>query len=536
MKPPHAKAEVVTLVGQAALVELARKLDLADAADAAVEAAAHMLSENLGSSCQRSRGEAQPLVNPEGWLATERARHSGQVASYCGGARSFVLLVPIRATNGPLELLLLQRDADFSALDRSTAELVATLLGAALRRLAALTAFHECRSQLEQSERVKCVGQLAAGAAHDFNNLLMVISAAAEVLSHELGAEHPSSAHADLILQTSHRAAQLTRKLLALSRKVRPAMAPTNIHDVLEGVRELLVHGIERRITLQLSRCEGFCVVEADATQLGNAILNICLNARDAMPEGGLLQLTTERVQLDAAECVAMYPECQPGPHVQLEIRDTGSGMDEQTLARVFEPFFTTKEPGRGTGLGLPMALAVIREHRGAVRIRSSRGGGTTCTLLLPLVDPVWSRAPASTPRARRAPALQVLLVDDEPDVCSTSAQLVRKLGHNVIALCSGEKALSHLRVHASGYDLLILDVVMPGPTGLEIRHALARDGIELPTVFMSGSDSPKAQDGPDAVDGVVFIQKPFRQAELERAIECAVESWGRASRGRLVG
>ncbi|HWO13950.1 MAG TPA: ATP-binding protein, partial [Polyangiaceae bacterium] len=424
------------------------------------------------------------------------------------------------------ELLAFQRMGAFTDAERATAELAACLLASALRRLAALGALRDSRTQLEQSERIKCIGQLASGVAHDFNNLLTVISAAAEVMSDALGAAHPSAAQLGLILDTSHRAAQLTRKLLAFSRKGRPAMAPTNVHDVLDTVRELLVLGMDRRVALQLVRCAGPCLVLADASSLGNAILNLCLNARDAMPAGGVLRITTERVELDAAACAADYSSCSPGPHVRLELADNGTGMDAATLARAFEPFFTTKEPGRGTGLGLPIALAAVREHKGGVFIRSQPGAGTTCTLLLPLLEAAGADAPASAPSSRRARSLRILLVDDEPDVCLTAARLMRQLGHNVQALCSGEKALSHLRVHSLGYDALVLDVMMPQPCGMELYRALLRDGIELPTVFMSGSNCAEHDDAPAERGGVVFLAKPFRQTELADAIARSVESF----------
>src|SRR5690606_26070249 len=238
-------------------------------------------------------------------------------------------------------------------------------------------------------------------------------------------------------------------------------------------------HGIDRRIRLDVSLCDGPCVLDADPTQLESALLNVCLNARDAMPDGGVLGIATRRVELDAAACAARYPGCEPGTFVRIDVTDTGMGPD--TLARAFDPFFTTKEPGRGTGLGLPVVLASAREHKGTVVLESAAGAGTTCSILLPLAEPAAAARGSSAPGPRRFPALRILLVDDEPQVCLTAARLMRKLGHNVQALCSGEKALGHLRVHASGYDLLVFDLMMPHPTGLELHRALTREGIDRP-------------------------------------------------------
>ena len=517
-------------VCQSALLELGRFLESAESTDAAIEGVGLRLAEAFCSSWQREAAELGP-ADFAGRDPIERAQQTGEVSARADvRAGRATLAVPIRSVAAPFEVLVFQREVPFDEAEREAAELGAFLLASTLRRLAALGALRDSRTQLEQSERIKCVGQLASGVAHDFNNLLMVISAAAEVVSDALGAGHPSAAQLGLILDTSHRAAQLTRKLLAFSRKNRPAMAATNINDVLDTVRELLVLGIDRRINLQLVRCAGPCLVLADASSLGNAILNLCLNARDAMPAGGALRLSTERVELDAVACATAYPSCLPGPHVRVEIQDSGTGMDEQTLERAFEPFFTTKEPGRGTGLGLPIALAAVREHKGGVFIRSQPGAGTTCTLLLPLLDASGPEATASAPSSRHLRSLRVLLVDDEPDVCLTAARLMRQLGHNVQALCSGEKALNHLRVHAGGYDVLVLDVMMPHPSGLELHRTLLRDGIALPTVFMSGSTGAEHDGAPPERGGVVFLAKPFRQTELADALARSLDSFDERS------
>jgi CheY-like chemotaxis protein len=299
------------------------------------------------------------------------------------------------------------------------------------------------------------------------------------------------------------------------------------LHEVLGAVREFLAHALDRRITLGLSLAAGPCVVEADSTQLQNALLNICLNSRDAMPDGGLLKISTQRVELDAEACDRAVLEGKPGSYVRIEVRDTGTGMDEQTLKHAFDPFFTTKEPGRGTGLGLSVVFGAIREHGGAVSLDSRPGHGTSCVILLPLIERARPEVGALAPLARPAGSLRVLLLDDEPGVCRTAAQLMRQLGHNVQALRNGEKALNHLRTHSSGYDLLVLDVMMPHPTGVEVHRALVDDGIVLPTVFVSGYTEQHLLEGISDDNGVVFLQKPFRQSELARAIARCMESAG---------
>jgi signal transduction histidine kinase/CheY-like chemotaxis protein len=450
------------------------------------------------------------------------ARRSGKAVSLSEplgtpGGR-FGLVVPILVFKPLPDLIVLSSEVALTEADQLHLSLCAGFLEAALRTHALSHELRESQAQLHQAERMNSIGQLAGGIAHDFNNMLMVVSAAAEVMSETLEEEHVCAPHVELIINTSHRAAELTQKLLAFSRKARRATQNVDVNEVLGSVRELLSHALDRRIALQLSLASGPCVVEADSTRLQNALLNVCLNARDAMPEGGRLQITTQRVDLDAVACAAL-PAGSPGRYVRIEVRDTGTGMDSQTLQHAFEPFFTTKEAGRGTGLGLSLVSGAIREHGGSVSLESEVGQGTCCVILLPIVD--GRHAVSSVPPApeRQNSGRRILLLDDEPAVCRTAAALMRQLGHNVQALRSGEKALSHLRTHSNGYDLLVLDVMMPQPTGVEVYRALRAAGIVLPTIFMSGYSEQPLLAGLVDLGGVVFLQKPFRQSELAAAI-----------------
>ncbi len=518
------------------LLQLAQLITVSTSVEACIDQFCEAMRAELAGDVQELwRGEfSAEHVGEEARRAAAESRRLGKVSIYADPSapenRRFGLIVPIPLDKPLRDLVLFGRGSPFSEQDHAIAGLAVSFLEAALRSQAARVELRESQAQLHQSERMKSIGQLAGGVAHDFNNMLMVISAAAEVMSDTLPSEHPCAAHLNLIINTSHRAAELTQKLLAFSRKGRLAMQPVDVHEVLGAVRELLVHAIDRRITLQLSLAAGSCIVQADSTQLQNALLNICLNARDAMPGGGLLKISTRRVELDR-EAANAFPEVQPGSYVRLEVQDTGTGMDDQTLKHAFDPFFTTKDPGRGTGLGLSVVFGAIREHGGAVVLESRPGHGTCCTLLLPLIDTAASEAGTLTPSTGNSPFLRVLLLDDEPGVCRTAAQLMRKLGHNVQALRSGEKALSHLRTHANGYDLLVLDVMMPHPTGVDVHRALAKDGINLPTIFVSGYTEQHLLDGIIDNDGIVFLQKPFRQAELARAITRCIET----ARGRPV-
>lgn len=515
------------------LEQLSQRLATAGNAEECVQQFSELMRGALGGcSSELWRAEAAPERGEEQLRrALGEARRTGRVVSYAdpgaSATRRFGLLAPFQLTRAQPGVLLFAAESPFSEHDAAMLSVATALLETGLRALSTSQELRESQSQLHQRERLTSLGQLAGGVAHDFNNTLMVISAAAEVMSDTLTDEHPCAPHLELIINTSQRAKQLTQKLLAFSRKSRLATQTLDLHEVLSAVRELLSHALDRRITLTLSLGTGPFVVEADATQLQNALLNVCLNARDAMPEGGSLRISTERVELDPAGCESQVPEGKPGGYVRLQVSDTGTGMDEATLAHAFDPFFTTKEPGLGTGLGLSLVAGAIREHHGAVSLQSQPGQGTTCTILLPLIERSrpQSHPPPSDPRARSG--RRILLVDDEPAVCRTAAQLLRHLGHNVQALRSGERAVSHLRAHHNGYDLLVLDVMMPHPTGVELYRALAELGISLPTIFMSGYTEQPLLEGLLDKAGVVFLQKPFRQSELADAIRRAFETSG---------
>jgi signal transduction histidine kinase/ActR/RegA family two-component response regulator len=520
------------------LEQLAQRLATVASVEEGIQQFSELLRGVLGACCAELwRGEILPdRVEEQIRRAAGEARRLGRVTSYAEpaapAARRYGLVAPVQLFKPLPDLVVFASESPFGEHDPTVLSLGAALVEAALRSLAAAHDLRESQTQLHQRERLNSLGQLAGGVAHDFNNTLMVISAAAEVMADTLAAEHPCAPHLELIINTSQRAAQLTQKLLAFSRKSRLATQTVDLHDVLGALRELLSHALDRRITLTLSLGAGPFLIEADATQLQNALLNVCLNARDAMPEGGLLRISTERVELDAAGCARLVPGGKPGRYVRVDVRDTGTGMDEQTLARAFDPFFTTKEPGLGTGLGLSLVAGAIREHRGSVALGSRVGEGTRCAILLPLIERTRPESGLAQTDPRSNTGRRILLLDDEPGVCRTAAQLLRQQGHNVQALRSGERALTHLRAHSNGYDLLVLDVMMPHPTGVEVYRALVEEGIVLPTIFVSGYSEQPLLEGMLDTAGVVFLQKPFRQADLADAMARCLEAAGRKPPG----
>jgi len=519
-----------------ALEQLSQQLSVTLGAEELLQQFSESLRAALGASgVEIWRGESPPdRAEEQSRRAAAEARRLGRAVAYVDASappnRRFGLITPCRRSGPAAELAVFARAVAFGEREVLLAGLGAALLEAALHSQAAAQDLRESQAQLHQSERMNSIGQLAGGVAHDFNNTLMAISAAAEVMSDTLPEDHQCAPHLALIINTSQRAAQLTQKLLAFSRKARLATQILDLHEVLGGVRELLTHALDPRITLQMALADGACLVEADPTQLQNALLNICLNAKDAMPDGGLLRICTERVDLDSGTSAGHASDVKPGRYVRIEVRDNGTGMDASTLKRAFDPFFTTKEPGRGTGLGLSLVFGAVREHRGSVSLESRVGQGTSCAILLPLLERTRPTSEGARPGMRPNTGRRILLLDDEPGVCRTAAQLLRQLGHNVQALRSGERALSHLRTHHNGYDLIVLDVMMPHPTGVEVYQSLLDEGIMVPTIFVSGYHEPPVLEGMLDAAGVVFLQKPFRQADLADAIARCLESCGRTT------
>lgn len=464
------------------------------------------------------------------------------------------LLIPVVPEQGSQGVVVLKGAHSYNTGQQSVVRKLRTFLYVQLRALGLVRQLSDATVQIRQSERLQAVGQLAGGVAHDFNNLLMVLSAAAEVIQQGLGEGHPNTAHVRLILETSERAAQLTQKLLSLSRKSRPQLEVLNLHELLMSVRELLQHALNPKIQVSMTIAGGACNIWADSTQLQSALLNICLNARDAMPEGGLLSLRTRRLFYsdDAkgdepqplSSSLTGEPEAPPcGEYVALEISDTGFGMNAETMAKIFEPFFTTKEAGQGTGLGLEVVRSTIEDHGGRITVVSSPNcgaaagteSGTVFTLLLPLATTPADRRGAVSPLTEIRRSLRIFLADDDSNVCRATAHWLRHMGHNVQALQDSGRALRHLLSDWRSYDLLVLDLKMPDPSGAEVHRQLQVQGIDLPTVFVSGSHEPTLVASFRDNSKVVFLQKPYRKAQLELAIDhCMPASEAPTSSARL--
>jgi signal transduction histidine kinase/sensor domain CHASE-containing protein/CheY-like chemotaxis protein len=375
--------------------------------------------------------------------------------------------------------------------------------------------------QLRQSQKLEAVGQLAGGIAHDFNNVLTGILANASLLEEELPPGSDSRESAAVIGGAARRAAELTRQLLGFARRGKLLVAPVDVHDVVGEVARLLVRTLDKRIVLVQRLRASRSVVLGDAGQLQQALLNLAVNARDAMPEGGVLTFETANVEADARWC-ERRPGAVAGPHVAIGVADSGHGIPRELQARIFEPFFTTKAPGAGTGMGLAMVYGMARNHGGVVEVESAPGSGARFTLYLPAAPEQSADADPGSAEAPRGAGL-LLVVDDDPVPRTATARLLTRLGYEVAEAATGEEALRWYRRHGSRARAVVLDLSMPGMDGRECFRALRREDPAVRVILTSGyGPDGRAQQLVD--EGVLeFLPKPFGAAELGAAVARAI-------------
>jgi PAS domain S-box-containing protein len=381
-------------------------------------------------------------------------------------------------------------------------------------------ALRESEGQLRQAQKMEAVGQLAGGIAHDFNNLLMVIQSDSEVILRQLGTRHPLRRSAEGIREAAEQAATLTRQLLAFSRKQVLAPKVLDLNATVAGVHKILQRLIGEPIALVMAPGPHLGRVKADPGQIEQVIMNLAVNARDAMPDGG--QLTVETANLDLDEISALHPGAPPGRYVTMVVRDTGCGMDAETQARLFEPFFTTKEPGKGTGLGLSTVYGIVKQSGGHIWVESAPGRGTTFRICLPRVEA--SAAPvedprAETRRAKSAGAQTILLVEDAVRVRDVVREILEMSDYAVLEASHGAEALVVSGRHQGPIHLMITDVVMPGMSGSELAQRLISLRPETKVLYMSGyTDDAIVRHGVLAAD-TPFLPKPFSPDALTRKV-----------------
>jgi two-component system cell cycle sensor histidine kinase/response regulator CckA len=377
------------------------------------------------------------------------------------------------------------------------------------------------QNQLVQSQKMDVVGQLAGGIAHDFNNMLAGIMSAAELLKLRLSNDDNNGKMVDAIIDATTRSADLTRELLTFSRKGTPVLGPVRIHDTIAAVMSLLDRTIDKQIQLSARLEGGNPVVMGDQTQLQNALLNLGVNARDAMPQGGLLTYETTGKVLDEAVCRSLGISLVPGRYLEITVSDTGVGMTKEVIPRIFEPFFTTKVVGKGTGLGLAAVYGTVRSHHGEVCVWSEPGGGSVFRIYLPMVEET------AIPSICNGEAIRgkggVLLVDDEEILRDVGRDLLESLGYTVFLAENGTDALKLFAAHGTDISLVMLDMIMPKMGGKETFLRLREQSPGVKVLFCSGFHREGTADELVELGARGFIQKPYNRSELSRAVAEAV-------------
>jgi len=410
------------------------------------------------------------------------------------------------------------RDVEY----RATADI---LPGRHLAVLRDITERKHLEAQLRHSQKMEAIGRLAGGVAHDFNNMLNVITGYGELLMQRLLVDDPLRRYARQVLAAAERAASLTRQLLIFSRKQVVQPQVLDLNSAVRDTHDMLRRTIGENIELVTSLSPDLHAVKADPGQIGQVLMNLVVNARDAMPRGGKLTIETRNVVLDGTDA-RQRPDARPGPHALLAVTDTGYGMPPEVLAHVFEPFFTTKEVGKGTGLGLATVYGIVKQGGGHVTVHSEEGRGTTVKVYLPWAEGVAvaseQDAPGTPPRGTET----ILLAEDEVMLREMATEILEGHGYTVLAARDGHDAIRIARDHPGHIDLLVTDVIMPGGLdGPGLARQLVASRPRLKVLFMSGYAEQAIVSRHVLEQGMVLLPKPFTPDELARRARQVLDS-----------
>jgi len=386
----------------------------------------------------------------------------------------------------------------------------------AVERKQAERALRETEAKLRQSQKMEGIGRLAGGIAHDFNNLLTVINSYSDMLLGEVGVDHPFVRNGlEQIKEAGHRAASLTRQLLAFTRQQVLEPKILDLNESVSNMAKLLRRLIGEDIALVLCPHPALGRVKVDPGQVEQIIMNLAVNARDAMPGGGKLTIETMNVELDNAYA-RTHVSVLPGPYVMLAVSDTGCGMDADTQAHIFEPFFTTKEPGKGTGLGLATVYGIVTQSGGSIGVSSDLGKGTTFKIYLPRIEGATERLePISAPHAALRGCETILLVEDEEMVRALAQAILERIGYTVLAAKNIKDALRFAQEGPNAIHLLLTDTIMPGMNGPELAQQVLAIRPAIQVLFMSGYTDKVISYTAAQEPGTAFLQKPFTPQTL---------------------
>jgi hypothetical protein len=389
----------------------------------------------------------------------------------------------------------------------------------------------DLEEQLRQAQKMEAVGMLAGGVAHDFNNLLTIINGYSQLILNNLPKNDPNRHSAEQIMKAGDRAAGLTNQLLAFSR--RQVMQPKvlDLNHVVTGLSAMLRRLIGEDIDLQLTLREDLGRVNADPGQIEQVMMNLVVNARDAMPQGGSLTIETANVTLDD-NYAQRHIAVKPGPYVLLAVSDTGKGMDEATKSRLFEPFFTTKEPGKGTGLGLSTVFGIVKQSGGSVQVYTEQGTGSSVKVYLPRIDQKVQLERAGRRKTSLRGSETILLVEDDEMVRTLVRETLEREGYKVIDSADPVEAQRLADGHRGKIQLLITDVVMPKLSGKELARSLTHIRPDLKVLYMSGYTDSAIVNSGILQKEVSFLQKPFTPASLSSKVREVIDGDAKAASG----
>ncbi len=380
----------------------------------------------------------------------------------------------------------------------------------------------EMQGKLQQKQKLESIGLLAGGVAHDFNNLMQAVQGFTDLASHEATTPADRTLYLGEVNKATERAVKLTRQLLSFARKVPLKRKTFDLNEAVLDMLSLIRGLLAKTGTLNFQPFSERLPIHGDPSQIEQVVLNLALNARDAMPPGGEIRVSIGRRIFDAAEAERI-PNARTGTFAQLQVRDTGAGMDKATIDRIFEPFFTTKGPTHGTGLGLAVVHGVVETHGGFILVDSKPGQGSTFTVYLPLV--AEGLGEVEIPHHERAPApaeLSVLLADDEPQVLALSRRILEKEKHRVTAVSNGQLAVEQFAANPAAFQIVLLDLMMPIMGGRQAAVEIRKLSPRIPILFISGHESPK--EPMPGMEEIPILTKPFRPEELVAQLRLLME------------
>jgi two-component system, cell cycle sensor histidine kinase and response regulator CckA len=381
-----------------------------------------------------------------------------------------------------------------------------------------ITERRRLEDQLRHTQKIESLGRLAGGIAHDFNNILNAIIGFTDLLKMKIVDNEPAMRYAEQILKAGQRGAALTRQVLAFSRKQMLDMRPVNINDNIRDLQKMLCRLVREDILIRLELSDQDLIVMADADQLDQVIINLTTNARDAMPGGGSIDISTCIFTMDEG-FVRSYGFGNPGIYALITLSDTGCGMDYETLLRIFEPFFTTKEKDKGTGLGLAAVYGILNQHGGYINVESGPGKGTVFYLYLPLNPEIAAKTELTPTEELRGGTETILIAEDDDTTRNITVTALTGFGYKVIEASDGEDAINKFIENSDVVDLLILDYIMPKKNGMEVFDAIRKHLPGIKAIFVSGYTDGSFDNNYLSRKNASFVQKPVKPTDLVRTV-----------------